>query len=94
MSGRYKPASVHCTKCGHGTPCHVRTDDVVDDTLDEPVGWKIIAIGSDGSVLCCSPTGRRRRYWFLDNINLAEKFVVEDEIDDGRDIGGRTITGV
>ena len=33
-----------------------------DDTDGSPVGWTILAIGRDGSILCESPTGRRRRY--------------------------------
>ena len=33
-----------------------------DDTDGAPVGWTIVAIGRDGSILCQSPTGRRRRY--------------------------------
>lgn len=30
----------------------------------DPIGWKIVAIGDDGSVLCEHPTGRCVRYWF------------------------------
>jgi hypothetical protein len=33
-------------------------------TDSDPVGWKIIATGDDGSVLCESPEGHRRRYLF------------------------------
>ena len=33
-----------------------------DDTDGSPVGWTIEAIGSDGSILCRSPSGKRRRY--------------------------------
>lgn len=36
-----------------------------DDLEGEPVGWTILAIGDDGSVLCRSPSGRRARYWFV-----------------------------
>ncbi len=36
-----------------------------DETEGDPIGWKIIATGDDGSVLCESPTGNRRRYWFV-----------------------------
>lgn len=39
--------------------------DIGDDTEGDPIGWKIIATGNDGSVLCESPSGNRRRYWFL-----------------------------
>jgi len=35
-----------------------------DATEGAPVGWKIVALGSDGSVLCEHTTGRRVRYWF------------------------------
>lgn len=35
-----------------------------DDPDGDPVGWVIVAIGDDGSVLCESKTGNRRRYWF------------------------------
>ena len=30
-----------------------------------PTGWIIISTGDDGSVLCESPSGTRRRYWFM-----------------------------
>lgn len=33
-----------------------------DDTDGSPVGWTIVAIGRDGSILCQSPNGKRRRY--------------------------------
>lgn len=33
-----------------------------DDTNGSPVGWTIVAIGRDGSILCQSPTGKRQRY--------------------------------
>lgn len=33
-----------------------------DDTEGSPVGWTIEAIGRDGSILCRSPNGKRRRY--------------------------------
>jgi len=39
--------------------------DIGDETEGDPIGWKIIATGNDGSVLCQSPSGNRRRYWFL-----------------------------
>lgn len=31
---------------------------------DKPAGWTIVSIADDGSVLCRSPAGHRRRYWF------------------------------
>lgn len=34
------------------------------DTEGVPVGWKIIGIGNDGSVLCEDSVGHRRRYLF------------------------------
>ena len=33
-----------------------------DDVSGSPVGWTIVAIGRDGSILCQSPQGQRRRY--------------------------------
>lgn len=35
------------------------------DNEGSPVGWKIIATGNDGGVLCEAPNGQRRMYWFL-----------------------------
>ena len=35
-----------------------------DETTSDPIGWTIVATGDDGSVLCESPSGNRRRYWF------------------------------
>jgi hypothetical protein len=39
--------------------------DIGDDTEGDPIGWKIVATGNDGSVLCEAPNGRRSRYWFI-----------------------------
>lgn len=39
------------------------------DTDGEPIGWKIVGIGKDGSVLCEKPNGQRRRYSFGDGAN-------------------------
>lgn len=39
-------------------------DEPADDTEGEPIDWTIVATGPDGSVLCQSPTGARKRYWF------------------------------
>lgn len=50
--------------------------DIGDDTEGAPIGWKIIATGNDGSVLCESPYGNRRRYWFLGR----EKPAAQDDI--------------
>lgn len=36
------------------------------DTDGEPIGWKIVGIGKDGSVLCEKGNGQRRRYSFGD----------------------------
>ena len=36
----------------------------VDHVQWDPVGWKIVALGEDSSVLCEHPNGRRVRYWF------------------------------
>lgn len=36
------------------------------DTDGEPIGWKIVGIGKDGSVLCEKGNGQRRRYLFGD----------------------------
>lgn len=36
----------------------------IDSTEGDPVGWTIVAIGNDGSVLCESKGKGRRRYWF------------------------------
>ena len=36
------------------------------DTDGEPIGWKIVGIGKDGSVLCEKGNGQRRRYSFAD----------------------------
>ena len=36
------------------------------DTDGEPIGWKIVGIGKDGSVLCEKDNGQRRRYSFGD----------------------------
>ena len=33
-----------------------------DDVSGSPIGWTIVAIGRDGSILCQSPNGTRRRY--------------------------------
>ena len=33
-----------------------------DDTDGSPVGWTIVAIGRDGSILCQAPNGRRCRW--------------------------------
>ena len=41
-------------------------DDNRDETDGDPIGWTIVSTGDDGSVLCESPIGRRRRYWFKD----------------------------
>ena len=35
-----------------------------DDTEGDPIGWKIVATGNDGSVLCEKENGRRARFWF------------------------------
>ena len=40
-----------------------------DDTTRSPAGWTIVAIGRDGSILCESPTGRRRRYQIECHLN-------------------------
>ena len=45
--------------------------DIGDDSEGDPVGWKILATGNDGSVLCESPSGNRRRYWFFGRENPA-----------------------
>lgn len=34
-----------------------------DDTDGPPIGWTIVGIGDNGTILCESPTGHRRRYW-------------------------------
>jgi len=39
------------------------------DTDGEPIGWKIVGIGKDGSVLCEKGNGQRRRYSFVDGAN-------------------------
>ena len=39
------------------------------DTDGEPIGWKIVGIGKDGSVLCEKGNGQRRRYSFGDGAN-------------------------
>lgn len=39
--------------------------DIGDDAEGDPIGWKIVATGNDGSVLCESPNGRRVRHWFI-----------------------------
>ena len=36
------------------------------DTDGDPIGWKIVGIGKDGSVLCEKGNGQRRRYLFGD----------------------------
>ena len=36
------------------------------DTDGAPIGWKIVGIGNDGSVLCQKGNGQRRRYLFGD----------------------------
>ncbi len=36
------------------------------DTDGDPIGWKIVGIGKDGSVLCEKGNGQRRRYSFGD----------------------------
>ena len=36
------------------------------DTDGDPIGWKIVGIGKDGSVLCEKGNGQRRRYSFAD----------------------------
>ena len=40
-----------------------------DETDGDPIGWTIVSTGDDGSVLCESPSGNRRRYWFHDRTN-------------------------
>jgi len=52
-----------------------------DDPNGDPVGWTIVAIGDDGSVLCQSPRGQRRRYWFHDPEKAA---TLERERDEAR----------
>lgn len=42
-----------------------------DDATGVPVGWSIVAVGNDGSVLCQSTNGSRRRYWFHDPERIA-----------------------
>ena len=39
------------------------------DTDGAPIGWKIVGIGNDGSVLCEKGNGQRRRYSFGDGAN-------------------------
>lgn len=39
------------------------------DTDGDPIGWKIVGIGKDGSVLCEKGNGQRRRYLFGDGAN-------------------------
>lgn len=43
---------------------------------EEPIGWKIVSIGHDGSVLCESPQGHRRRYVFRLSPEDAPKTIV------------------
>jgi hypothetical protein len=40
-----------------------------DETDGDPIGWTIVSTGDGGSVLCESPSGNRRRYWFHDRTN-------------------------
>lgn len=43
---------------------HLRTaTGCTDEVEGSPIGWSIVGIGKDGSILCQSPTGKRRRYW-------------------------------
>ena len=35
-----------------------------DDIEGDPIGWEIVSIGHDGSVLCKKPNGQRVRYLF------------------------------
>lgn len=46
------------------THCHneIRAETSIDSN-DPPVGWRIISI-DNGFMLCESPTGKRRTYWF------------------------------
>jgi hypothetical protein len=51
-------------KVAHGLT--IRHSNRGDDTEGEPIGWKIVAIGNNGSVLCEAPNGRRVRYLFTE----------------------------
>ena len=53
-------------KCDMPTgPCACGAWHSVRDEMEgNPIGWKIVATGDDGSVLCQSPSGQRARYWF------------------------------
>lgn len=42
----------------------LKQEDMMTDDTDTPAGWTIVSIGDDGSVLCQSRSGCRRRYWF------------------------------
>jgi hypothetical protein len=47
--------------------------DVGPQDYMEPSGWTIISIGDDCSVLCESPAGTRRRYWFIGKQDATQK---------------------
>jgi len=55
-------------QCENGDDANAVFDwlaDMGDDTEGGPIGWKIVATGNDGSILCEAPNGRRCRYWFI-----------------------------
>jgi len=55
-------------QCENGDEANAVFDwlaNIEDDTEGEPIGWKIVSTGNDGSVLCEAPNGRRVRYWFI-----------------------------
>ena len=57
--------SIQCENGGDANAVFGWLADIGDDTEGDPIGWKIVATGNDGSVLCEAPNGRRARYWFI-----------------------------
>lgn len=58
-----------CTHYGSLEQRKARAEQIVQsmvefDTEGDPVGWAIVAVGDDGTVLCRSPNGRRARFAF------------------------------
>jgi hypothetical protein len=57
--------SVQCDNDDDANAIFKWLSDIGDDTEGDPVGWTIVSIGNDGSLLCRKDNGRRARFWFL-----------------------------
>lgn len=52
----------------------------ISDVHDrEPVGWKVISVGSDGCIYCESPSGDTKRFWVESKPSKERLVVVVDK---------------